>query len=216
MKVVIIGLGGLGEGLATTLLQEEDHELVLVDVLEERCTSMSEKTDALVLHGDGSNPEILLKARLREADALVACTGVDAINTVIAMLGKEFGVPRIVVKLDSAALVAACNQIGVNQIVMPQIAAAAKIRDALYGRNRMDLSSLALGGMRLAELAVSRDLGRLRNGPFPSGALVLSVRRGNEVLFPRPDITLRAGDTLVLLLEGSRSLESVRKAIGEE
>lgn len=215
MRVVVIGLGGLGEHLATMLFQEPEHELVLIDVSEERCTALSEKTDALVLHGDGTNPEILAKANLGEADALVACTGVDAINTVIAMLGKEFGVPRVTVKLADAALVAACNQIGVQRIVTPKIAAAAEIRHALYGTHDVNLSSLALGGMHLAELPVSQDMGALRDGVFPRGALVLSVRRGHDVLFPYPELTVQKGDTLLLLLDRSETLAAVRKSLGE-
>ncbi len=87
MRVIIVGIGEIGLQLANLLARRGDNELVLIDRDPDRADEISNSLDALVLRGDGSNPEILEKAQVGEADALVAATGSDQINTVIALLG---------------------------------------------------------------------------------------------------------------------------------
>lgn len=81
MRVVIVGLGDIGRELAENLARRRNNELILIDADEKRCERLAGEIDALVLHGDGTDPEILKKAKLEEADALVATTHSDAINT---------------------------------------------------------------------------------------------------------------------------------------
>lgn len=146
MKIIIVGIGDVGLELVEQLIKQEDNELVLIDTDEEHCDELAEKTDALVLQGDGTDPEILKKAQISEADALVATTGSDPLNTVIAMLGSRFEVEKIIVRLKGLGLRSACQEIGVSKIISPQIAAAAEILSTLYGPERVDFSLLARRG----------------------------------------------------------------------
>jgi len=60
MRIVVVGMGETGVELANNLGRKEDNELVLIDQDENRCETLSSDFDALVIHGDGSDPEILL------------------------------------------------------------------------------------------------------------------------------------------------------------
>src|SRR3970282_1833488 len=80
VRVIIVGAGAIGRVLAENLTQRPDNEVVLIDTDKERCEEVSGQLDALVLHGDGTHPEILEKARVREADALVATPGSEALH----------------------------------------------------------------------------------------------------------------------------------------
>jgi trk system potassium uptake protein TrkA len=215
MRVVIVGLGDVGRELVEMLTHERNHELVLIDQDEHRCEDMAAAHDALVLHGDATDPDILRQAELAVADALVATTGSDALNTVVAMLGRHFGVERTVVKLNEVGLEGACTEIGVSQIVTPKVSAAAEILDGLHGIDRIDLSSLALGGMRVFEVdGPEHTPVRVSEVGFPRGSLVLSVRRGSQVLFPHPDLELEVGDALLMIAENADVAERLRHGIG--
>ena len=219
MRVVIVGVGDIGRELAENLTRRGGNEVVLVDSDEGRCEQLAAELDALVLHGDGTDPELLKKARVAEADALIATTGSDAINTVIAMLGHRLGVPNIVVKLNDVGLRAACREIGVRKIIAPKISAAAEIFASLYGFDRLDFSLVVRGGLQLVEIelppdagAVGRTLGELE---LPKGALVVAVlrERGERALVPRGDTKLQAGDVLLVLGEREATLEKVKEAL---
>ncbi|MDH3359998.1 MAG: NAD-binding protein, partial [Desulfobulbaceae bacterium] len=92
MRIVITGIGDIGRELAGMLNRREGNELILIDSDEKICEKLAAEIDGLVLHGDGTDPAILKKAGLAEADALIATTPSDPINTVIAMLGHRMGV----------------------------------------------------------------------------------------------------------------------------
>ena len=219
MRVVIVGGGAIGRELAENLIRRGGHEVVLIDADEKRCEQLAAELDALVLHGDGTDPELLKKARAEEADALVAVTGSDAINTVIAMLGSRLGVSNLVVKLNDVGLRAACREIGVRKIIAPKIAAAAEIFASLHGFDRLDLSLAVRGGLRLTEVELAPDspaVGQtLAELELPRGALVVAVlrERGERALVPRGDTRLEAGDVLLLLGEGEDTLAKAEEAL---
>jgi len=214
MRIVIVGAGSIGRGLAEDLSRRGGNELVLVDVDEQRCQAVASKVDALVLHGDGTDPEMLEKAQIREAHALVACTGSDALNTVIAMLGRLAGVAKIVVKLDELGLHAACQQIGVTRIVAPKLAATTSMLAALYGTAGLDLSLLTHGGLDLVELPAGELAGtKLGDLDLPPEAVLIAILRGKQLLLPRPATALEAGDLFVALVEGDAARKKLRRLL---
>ena len=217
MRVVIVGVGEIGRELAENLARWKNNELVLIDIDQKRCEQLADELDALVLHGDGTNPEILKKAQVAQADALIATTGSDAINTVVAMLGHRMGITQMIVKLNDVGLRAACQELGVTKIIAPKISAAAEILAALYGFDRLDFSLVIRGGLRLVELSVGAAAAGqpLAELGLPEGVLVVAVLRGEEILVPRGKTTLQAGDVLLTLAESEAALEKAKRLLTE-
>lgn len=221
MRIVIVGVGDIGRELAENLIRRGGNELVLIEADERRAEQLASELDALVLHGDGTDPELLKKARVEEADALIATTDSDAINTVIAMLGHRMGVGNLIVKLNDVGLRAACREIGVTKIIAPKIAAAAEIFASLYGFDRLDFSLVVRGGLQLQEVEVAPDSDavgrRLSELDLPKGALVVAVLReqGERALVPRGETKLEAGDVLLVLGEDGGVLERVQRLLGQ-
>jgi len=214
MKIVVVGIGDIGRNLIETLCRHGHNELVLIDIDEKRCEELAAEFDALVLHGDGTNPELLEKARLSEADALVATTSSDAINTVIAMLGHRMRMGKIIVKLNDVGLRAACQEIGVSKIVAPKISAAAEIVSSLHGFDRLDFSLVVRGGLHLVEMGAGAVSGRqLADLGLPEGILIVAVLRGDAVLIPRGKTMLDENDVLLILVDSEKSLKKVRSIL---
>jgi trk system potassium uptake protein TrkA len=214
MRVIIVGIGDIGYELTRDLTRSGSHEVVLIDSNEARCKELSEEFDAFVLQGDGTHPELLQKALVEESDALVASTNSDALNTVIAMLAKRFGVPIVVVKLKDLGLRPACQEMGVAQIIAPSISAAAEILAALHGFGRPDLSLVTRGGLRFVELEVQGvDATSLAELDVPDGVLVLTVVRGEEVLLARGKTRVQSGDLLLLLVENEQAFARIKELV---
>ncbi len=216
MQVIIAGLGDTGWKLAETLTRR-GGDVTLVDTDADRCDHAAGELDALVLHGDGADPEILEKARIDAAAALVATTDSDAINTVIAMLAKQAGVGRVVVKLKGLALRSACEEIGVTRVVAPSASAAAEIDATVRGFHRLDFSLAARGELSLVDLD-----GRVVEGSvlseldLPRGAIVVAVLRDDEAVFPDPAMEVRDTDVLLTLVSGDDVREVLRERFREK
>ncbi len=217
MRIVIVGIGDVGWALVESLTSLGRHELVLIDDDPDRAEQASNAFDALVLEGDGTDPTILGKAELDDADALVATTGSDAINTVITMLGHRAGVETIVVKLRGVGLRAACQEIGVSKIIAPKISAAAEIVETLHGFHSLDFSVVARGGLQLVELDAGTAAGQTASElELPDGALIVSVLRDDQVLIPRGGTRIQANDVLLTLVQDKANLDAVRKLLALE
>lgn len=215
MRVVIVGAGDIGVEVGRILARRKANEIVILESDELRCKAVSNELDALVIHGDGTHPEALSRAGLDKTQALVAVTGSDAINTVVAMLGHRASVPKIIVRLDDVALRAACQEIGVSEIIAPKLTAAARVVSVLYGFHRLDFSLATRGGLRLVELPPGDAAGKkLEAAGLPDDVLVVAVLRDGESEIARGSTRIESDDTLLVLVPDEQAIRRTRRALG--
>lgn len=216
MRVLIAGLGDIGTQLAEDLTVREGFELVLVDQDEEKCEALSGEYDALVLHGDGTEPELLESAGARKADALIATTDSDALNMVIAVLGKKFEVPRVVAKLNKTSLRTTARELGVDHVISPKVSAATEISSLLHGYDVLDFSLLVQGGARLVEISPGELAGeKIKDIDLPEGALITSVLREGVAVIPRGNTELKEDDILIIITENEKKEDTLKELFGE-
>ena len=76
MNIVIVGAGEVGHNIASTLASE-GHNINLVEQNAEKAEKAAAELDVRVICGNGSRPQVLYDAGVREGcniDLLVACT----------------------------------------------------------------------------------------------------------------------------------------------
>jgi len=98
MKIVIIGAGEVGFFLAKRLSSEK-HDLVIIDLDEERCARAQEDLDLSVIHGDASSQRVLREAGLESADMLIAASATDEVNILACMMASKLGVKRKIARV---------------------------------------------------------------------------------------------------------------------
>lgn len=216
MNVIIAGGGLVGTELAHSLSVRGNHRVVIIDGDAERSRYLAEELDAFVLHGDATDPAMLRKAGLENADSLAAVTESDAVNVVVAMLAKQAGVPIVVARIEGVGLQPACEQVGVDRVISSKRLAAAEIMSTLFGsEQQLDFSILAHGGLSLADLSAREVAGKtVGELELPDGAHLVAVIRSNEqVALPRPRVTIEEGDSLLVLGESERVLAHLKRRL---
>ena len=99
MKVVIMGCGRVGAQLAV-LLDEEKHEVTVLDKDSYSFRRLPPTFKGVALVGDGTNEETLRKAGIETAEAFVAVTQGDNRNVMAAQIAKHvFGVPKVLCRI---------------------------------------------------------------------------------------------------------------------
>jgi trk system potassium uptake protein TrkA len=101
MNVIIVGGGKAGAALAAMLIGA-GHRVKVIEARPEHVASLRRELppDAL-LHGSGTDPSVLELAGIHGAGAVVAVTGADEINLVVASLARsEFDVPRTIARVN--------------------------------------------------------------------------------------------------------------------
>ena len=99
MKALIIGCGRVGSSVALQLAREE-WDVTAIDEKEEALQRLGEHWAGGFVVGHGMDTEILRKAGIEDADAVVVATDGDNTNLVIGQVAqKRFGIDCTVVRI---------------------------------------------------------------------------------------------------------------------
>jgi trk system potassium uptake protein TrkA len=88
MFVVIMGAGRVGY-LVAKLLEEDGHDVTVIEQNGERAKELSLLINGLVIEGDATDPKTLEEANIKQADAFAALTGKDDANILACILAKN-------------------------------------------------------------------------------------------------------------------------------
>lgn len=115
-NIVIVGCGRLGCALASNLSDQKENVLI-VDCNEESLETLPQTYGGFSVEGDGTDTDILKLAGIQKADILIAATGDDNTNIMIAQIAKEcFGVKTVMARVNDTCSAAVCSPIGIMAI----------------------------------------------------------------------------------------------------
>ena len=99
MKALIMGSGRVASELAT-LLDEEGHDVTLVDLNLSLFKNLPAGFGGKTIAGDATDEELLRRAGLANADAFIALTRDDDRNAMAAQIAKHiFGVRKVICRI---------------------------------------------------------------------------------------------------------------------
>jgi len=210
---ILVGDGDLAGLLAQRLVRRGRTELALVGDCSGR---IQQALDQCVLKFDRApTSEALAAAGAERAEALLAVGTDETVNVEVARLARQtFGIPNVIAVASSLEHYRVLRALGARW-VQPSMAMMLSLEGALEFPAAFDLLA-RMRGIRVRE-AELRDpnLGghTLQELDLPGGALVMGIRREDEVIVPRSDTRLRLGDTLMLVVP-EEQLDEVRAWLG--
>jgi trk system potassium uptake protein TrkA len=99
MKILIMGCGRVGARLAS-LLDEDGHEVTILDNDTYSFRRLPPSFDGTALFGNGTDEEALKKAGIEDTDVFIAVTQGDNRNVMACQIAKHiFKVPRVVCRI---------------------------------------------------------------------------------------------------------------------
>ena len=100
-NIMIIGGGKMGYYLARQLCETGGYDVKIIENDLERCEKLCELLpNADIIHGDGTDREILLEQGLDGQDAFVALSTIDEENIIASMYASSLGVIKTVAKVN--------------------------------------------------------------------------------------------------------------------
>jgi trk system potassium uptake protein len=203
MRVAIAGAGNVGRSIAAELLGN-GHEVLLIE-REPRALKVETVPGAEWLLADACELDTLIEARIQTCDVVVAATGDDKVNLVVSLLAKtEFGVDRVVARVNHPKNEWLFNESwGVDVSVSSPRLLAAVVEEAVSVGDLVRLLTFRQGQANLVELTLADDaplVGKLVGTvPWPTDSALVAILREGRVIVPSPDISLEAGDELLLV-----------------
>jgi trk system potassium uptake protein TrkA len=214
MFVLIVGGGkvGLNVGLS---LGKLGHEYLIIEQRRSRYTLLRGELEERLLFGDGTEMWVLEKAGITRADLVVAVTGDDEDNLVIARLAKlEYGVPKVVARVNNPRNQRTFDLFEVDSTLCAATMTISMIQHELPSHEFVPLLSLKHEGLKLVEIEVSDDspsahvaVDEVR---LPQGVLLAAILREGGALLPRGDLVILPGDQILCALPPGREKELIR------
>lgn len=130
MQVIIIGCGRVGAELAV-LLEGEGHGVAVVEKDRLAFDRLPESFRGQTILGTGIDDEILRRAGIQTADAVIAVTNYDNTNIVAAQIAKEkYKVRRVLARVFDPKMQAIYEDFGLETIC-PTLVTVRLVREAL-------------------------------------------------------------------------------------
>ena len=212
MRVIIVGAGRVGRGLAERL--EDRGENVILIERDQQQVERARNAGFTVHHGDGADVDVLESAGAGNAKIVAAATGDDDSNLLVAQLvNSNFDVETVIARVNTPGNASAFEELGVRAIAADQ--SIAQSMDNAIERPALSEWMTELGRSGdvqeievTADRLVGKTIGEL-DGDLPDGVLIALVSRGGESQIPESDWTVDRGDHLTFV--GRR--DAVREAI---
>jgi len=220
VRIIIAGGGAVGRHLAADLL-ERNHDITLIEQ-EPRIAGKIENTapGVTVVLGDACELWVLEKARISEAEVVVAATGDDEDNLVISLLSKqEFGVPRVLARVNHPKNEwMFTDQWGVDDAVSPPHILTALVEEAVSVGDLVRLLRLQRGQVALIETTLPSESPNANHPLYelrlpPDSAIVAIIREGHVVI-PVPETVLAPDDEILALASPEAEQAFIEAVVG--
>jgi trk system potassium uptake protein TrkA len=218
MRFVIVGAGRVGRRTAR-VLQEEGNDVVIVEPDETKVERLEEEGFD-VIEGDGSDEETLQELDLESADGLGALSGDLVVNFLACSIAKAHGC-RTVLRVDDdyREYVVRKYASDVDEVIYPERLGAIAAKNALVGGNVRAVADIAYN-LQLVQLTVTPESPMrgytLEELELPADSRLLAFGKDGERLrLPEGDVSLTAGDRVVVIADYSVLEDVERIVVGE-
>lgn len=203
MRLLLVGGGKVGSYLADEL-SSDGHVVTVIESSERRALELSENSDILVFHGDGTDVELLTAADVDRAEWVLGVSGRDEINLVSCQLAMTLGAERVLARLNNPRNRPTFDALGIpvvavtdlmGKVITSEVEVADLSRVAVIGGGRLSVCEIEIpGGFPACTLA---DL------ELPQPAILAALVRDDQASVPAAGTRLQAGDrvTAVTTLE---------------
>ncbi len=207
-SVFIIGGGKIAYYLAKELIARK----VSVKIIEkdaERCEWLSEELpEATILHGDGTDHEVLDEEGIDKCNAVVTLTGMDEENVIVSLYATRKKVAKVVTKVDRPTIGQMVSHLGLDSVLSPRTVIASSIvrfvrEIANEGKARINQLYKIHEKVEALEFPVTSSFGYkgvpLKELNIKKNFLVNGIVRDGEFIIPTGDSIFMEGDKVLVV-----------------
>ena len=207
--VLIIGGSRISLYLAERLIKNK-YNVKIIERDYERCLELSDLLkEATIIHGDGTDQDLLQEEGIKEIDACVSLTGIDEENIIISMYADKQKAHKVICKINKSSFASLLKTVGVASIVSPKDMTSLRIVRYIRavnnarGNNVESLYKLVDGKIEAIEFIASKDkkllditLSELK---IKSGILIAAIIRNGEIITPSGQTMIQEGDSVIVI-----------------
>lgn len=208
-QIMLLGGGRIAYYLASIMV-EFGADVKIIEQDYNVCMTLAESLPSVtVIHGDGTDNQLLCQEGIEQMDAVATLTGLDEQNILMSLYAGQVSKAKIITKINRDSFEDIVENMDIGSVFYPRyIAAEAVVRYVRAmansaGSNVERLYSIVDDKAEALEFRVtpgSRVCGiplqDLRTRP---GILIGSIHRGTRVFIPRGQDTIEPGDSVIVV-----------------
>ena len=203
-KIIIYG----ASRIAVHLARELDEFISDVSIIEPSLEKANEAADTLedtvILHGNGTDPDLFNDINMKDADLFLALSNNDEMNILSALLAKKHGAKRAAVITNDPDYLPILDSIGMDVTINPRLITVSEILKHLRKGQVVNLYKLIEGEAEVLEIVISAEsaaAGRLINQlHMPEQSIIGAVVRvDGEMVVPGGPTEILEGDTVIVV-----------------
>lgn len=208
-NVTIIG-GSRTTIYLTWILEESDMHVKIIEQDKERCLLLNDiLSDTLIIHGDGTDQEVLDSENIESTDAIVALTDRDEENLISSLYAHQCGVPKVILKINRQNYFPIVKKLGLDSIISPKFTTANNI--LRYVRALDNSQGIAVEKLyrilddkaEVAEFTAknSPDLMdiKLQDLSLKKDVLIAAIVRNKKIIIPSGNDILKERDKVIVV-----------------
>ena len=218
-RVMIAGGGNIGMRLAQQLA-EENFSVRIIEHSQARCEFLAARlpSSVLVLHGNGTDEELLERENIDEMDTWLALTSDDEDNIMSSLLAKRLGARKVIALINRQAYGELMQGSHIDIAVSPSQATMSELlrhvrRGDVVAVHRLRQGAAeALEAVAHGDRSTSKVVGRrVCEIRLPKGAAIVTLVRGDDIIMAMPDTLVESGDHVIVFVPSRRQMARVER-----
>lgn len=206
------------------MLEDTKIKIKIIEQDFHRCNELSELLpNAMIIHGDGSDQQLLLEEGIQQTEAFASLTGFDEENIMLSLYAASVSHTKLITKINRIAFEDVINQMNLGSIIYPKLITADHIiryvraMQNSMGSNVETLYKLVSGRVEALEFRVEKDAPMigipLESLALKDNLLVACINRNGKIITPRGKDTIEAKDTVIVVTthSGLNDLKDILK-----
>lgn len=205
MKMVIIGNGKAGSGLAS-MLSNEGHDVTVIDINAAALEKTQNTEDVMCIEGNGIDADVQRDAAVNKAGIVIASTHYDEVNLLCCLIAKKLGAKRTIARVRNPEYYKQIDfireDLGLSMVINPESITADEILRVLITPAAAKVEVFEKGKMELVEYKIPD------NSPILDCSLIeiykqtgiklliCAVQRDSDIYIPGGNFVLRSGDRI--------------------
>ncbi len=212
MNIIIVGCGKVGYTLAQEL-NEEGHDITLIDTNESKLDKALSVLDVQAVAGNGTTFRTQLEAGIKDSDLLIAVTGKDEINLLCCLIAKKSGNCNTIARIRNPEYYEETEylreELGLSLAINPEKACADSIAKLIELPSALDVTTFAKGRINLVQVQVPHGspIHHMTVYEYSTkihgNTLICAIEREHEVVIPDGNTLICSGDKLYIIIPTS-------------
>ncbi len=208
-NIMIVG----GDEIGYYLAEELSKKKYSIKLLESNLERAEELADMLpkvtIIHGNGTQHDLLVEEGIEAMDAFVALTNIDEENMIVSMFANKMDVTKTITQIKNDDLYDMLGELGIENTVSPKRIVADRIISYIRaltnkrGSNVLTLYHLVNDRVEALEFLAKKEEDffnkPLKTVKTKDNCLIACIIRENQVIIPDGNSFIQLGDNVIVV-----------------